>query len=322
MRKFFHKIMVGLVGLCSVVASECDTPTYEKPAEQSNADQFLDLYAAHLRSTPSQKTDELHQQEVEHLYKEYAADFCQNLLAENPSYYNERMVWMGKFFTLNPLSPLLLQYGLEKIPPSLEELSLKYNQLFSLEMREKNQQYSGQIKYHTLASKFGERAIIGLIGPIGRLGVYPAHSYLDELDRLRVEYEWKIEKLDNAYLYKKENLKHSFSYRLIEIASNIMSDNIPLIELQALNDLFDYDLKCLKVPYIAEMKRLKTKYLESLQELKRQFSEQETHQDDLLEDPLKHRWYRLKTIFEEWGGISKEEHYKEARNLLEDLKKN
>jgi hypothetical protein len=70
------------------------------------------------------------------------------------------------------------------------------------------------------------------------------------------------------------------------------------------------------------MKRLKTKYLESLQELKRQFSEQETHQDDLLEDPLKHRWYRLKTIFEEWGGISKEEHYKEARNLLEDLKKN
>jgi hypothetical protein len=281
-----------------------NTPLYEKPAEQRTKAYREPFTALYVSWTPSARTGVLHQNEVEYLYKKYLAEFCQKLLAEAPSTDQEKRAWMETFSILNPLSPAMMQFGLGKITPAFEEMGKEYDRLFS-----------EPITHSMLHTKFTAfTQFIGPIGPIGRTGCYRPASYLYELEGLVIEYEKKIERLDNTYLYKRENLKSRYGERLAGIGLRASP-----LELQTLNDQFEYDLKLLKDPTIAQAEKLKTTYLKSLQELKHVWLDPEPHS---MEDRMELRWHRLQAIFrEDSSSIPNEEQYEPARNLLECVNK-
>lgn len=286
MRKFFYYLIYAT----TCMASESPQP-------------FLDLYVNHLASNHAPHTDE-----VRSLYKEYAQEFCQNLLQENPSNMQEKKIWMVKFFTLNPLSPAMLQYGLEEIPSSFEILYQEYNRLSS-----------EPISYHKLNSKLvcGLGFRIGSGKSIGRTGCFFPPSYLYALEGLNIDYETKLESLENGYLYRKKMLVSSYASRLSGRHSPLM--------LQFLNDQFTYELDRLRNPYRAQLEKLKTNYRENLQNLKRQFYETEhSLNEDMelnahFEAAVERICKEVQTTFIEEDNQA--DRYEEARALLEKVKK-
>lgn len=280
-----------------------NTPSYEKPAQQralAYLEPFLAVYRLH--GTPSSLTSVLHPNEIEHLYKKYLTHFCDKLLLEKPSPDLEKKAWMAEFLTLNPLTPLMMQRGWEKIPSSFEEIQQEYSQLFA-----------EPISYSMLQSKFAAFHI-EVVGSIRRSGAFLSPSYLYELEGLVIKYEHALEELRNGYLTERETLKASYGKHLKEL-----STESSLSKLQSLNDQFEYDLKHIKNSYLAQSKDLKATYQERLQELKNQFTGAEPND---LEERLEKRWNELHVIFIEDKSLNLYEgHYEEARNLLERVKK-
>lgn len=284
-----------------------NTPPYEKPAQQRTQAYFEPFLAVNrLHGTPSSFNNVLHPNEVEHLYKKYLTHFCDTLLQEKPSTDQEKKAWMANFLTLNPLAPMLMQRGWEKIPSSFEEISGEYTRLFA-----------EPISYDLLRSKFASLlsiSLIGPIGPIGRTGMFISPSFLYELEGLVVKYERLLENLKNGYLTQRETLKLSYGKWLRELSPETSAH-----KLQILNDQFEYDLKHIKTDFLTQSKDLKTTYQESLQELKKQYTEQKPHD---LEERLEKRWNELQVIFiEDKSSGLQEGQYEQARALLERVKK-
>ena len=311
----YWKIAAVIIGVAGLIystyriskASEqvqlWNTPPYEKPAQQRTQaylEPFLAVYRLH--GTPSSLNSVLHPNEIEHLYKKYLTQFCDKLLQEKPSTDQEKKTWMANFLTLNPLAPLLMQHGWEKIPSSFEEIQQQYTRLFA-----------EPISYDLLHSKFAEFNI-EVVGSIRRSGAFLAPSYLYELEGLVIKYEHALEELRNGYLTQRETLKASYGKRLSDL-----SKESSVSKLQILNDRFEYDLKHFKDSYLSKSQELKTTYQESLKELKNQFKGEESND---LEARLEKRWNELLVIFieDKSSGLYLGQ-YEQARNLLERAKK-
>jgi hypothetical protein len=244
----------------------------------------------------------LHPNEVEYLYKKYLKEFCDKLLSETPSRDQEKEAWLAKFFTLNPISLVMMLGGLVKNSPSLEELHQEYSRLIP-----------EPSTYDMLRKKFFTfPGPIGPIGPIGSTGMYLHSSYLHQLESLVVKYEQKFEDLKYGYLRQEYTLKCHYNHQLQKIAP----ESLPLT-FQILNDQYEYDLKRLRDPYVAKTKELKTAYDKDLNEFKTQFVPQKPHH---LEEQLEKRWHQLQTILTK-NTTYNADLYEKARALLERTKK-
>lgn len=278
-------------------------PLYQKPAEQRTLGyqkSFPGIYALDLKWTPLHNKGVLHPNEVEYLYKKYLNAFSQGLLQENPSTDKETKEWLHKFFSFNPLSPAMLEYGLQTLPSSLELLGKEYDRLFP-----------SKISHQMLYSKFsGYVGAIGPTGAIGRRGLFEPSSYLYELEGHCVEHERKLEEMKSSYLHRKSSLQKHYGDRLSKLPPKSSSDQMVL-----LNDQYEYDLMTLKDSYIAKTELLKASYQEALKQLKSQFVEQEPH---YLEEAMEKKFAELDAIFiEKENSVYRDGLYEDARNLLE-----
>ncbi|HEY5236268.1 MAG TPA: hypothetical protein VIJ14_08835, partial [Rhabdochlamydiaceae bacterium] len=212
-------------------------PPYQKSADQrayAYQKSFPAIYALGLQWTPLHNSGVLHPNEVEYHYQKYFDAFSQKLLTETPSTNEEKKAWFDQFFSFNPLSPAMLEYGLKTVPPSLEQLGKEYERLFPT-----------TVSYPMLRSKLmAFTGPIGPVGPVGRTGMYPSPSYLYKLEGLCVEHEKKLEDIMYGYLRRKENLRFHYG----KLLSKIAPEALP-IRLEFFNDKYEYDLKNLKDPY-------------------------------------------------------------------------
>jgi len=292
-------IMLGTtIEMTSQKIQSLNSPIYQKPAEQralGYQKSFPAVYALGLDNKGV-----FHPNEVEYLYKKHLNAFCQGLLQENPSTDKEKKEWLDKFFTLNPLSPLMQKCGLNT---SLKQLGEEYDRLFPERM-----------SYYKLYLKFGGPiGSIGSIGPIGRTGMYPT-PYLYDLEGLSIVYERKLEDLRIDYLTRKEELKSHYRCKI--------SPESSLVQLKFLNDQYEYDLKTLKDHYIAKSELLKAKYPEDLKELKSQFEEphflEERRLEKGLEERLERKFAEIDAIFiENKNLVYRDGLYEDGKNLLE-----
>jgi hypothetical protein len=297
-------LMSFKIGANSANIQFLDMPLYQKPAEQRTLGyqkSFPDILALDLKWTPLHNKGVLHPNEVEYLYKKYLDAFSQELLQENPSTDKEKTKWLYKFFTLNPLSPAMLEYGLKTLPPSIEQLGKEYDRLFPT-----------TISNHILYSKFsGYVGAIGPTGAIGRRGLFEPSSYLYELEGLCVEHEKKLEEMKSSYLHRKSSLQKHYGDRLSKLSPESSSNQMVL-----LNDQYEYDLMTLKDSYIAKAEFLKASYQEALKQLKSQSVETEPH---YLEETIEKKFAELDAVFnlEMKNLVYRDGLYEDARNLLE-----
>ncbi|MGD0665859.1 MAG: hypothetical protein ABSA17_09090 [Rhabdochlamydiaceae bacterium] len=71
----------------------------------------------------------LHPIEVQAMYEKYFPNFCAILLGETAFVPSERKNWLNTFFTVNPFSTKIMEYGLSQIPDQLKDLSEEFKRL-------------------------------------------------------------------------------------------------------------------------------------------------------------------------------------------------